>query len=1461
MNKITTKIFVFSTLFILLISSNLLAQQNWYWQYPLPQGNPLYGVEFISSSIGWSVGSYGTILKTTDGGTTWTLQSSGTRKSFRDVSFIDENNGTAVGRSGIVLRTTNGGTTWTQQTSGTTNILMGVSFTDVNNGTVVGYDGIILRTTNGGTTWTQQSSGTTNHLNDVSFTNLNIGTAVGSGGIILRTINGGTTWTLQSSGTQRTLNAVSFTDSSNGTIVGNSGTILKTTNGGTTWTQQSSGSSNFLYDVSFADANNGITVGSGGRILRTTDGGLTWIEQLSGTYNMFLAVFLTNANIGITVGYDGIILGTMNGGTTWTLQSSEPVPVLYDVHFSDINYGTTVGGYGTILRTTNGGVTWTLQSSGTTHNFSGVSFTDANNGTAVGGGGTILRTTNGGISWTQQSSGTTEYLGDVSFTDANIGTAVGSGGTILRTTNGGTTWTQQSSGTTEYLRDVSFTDANIGTAVGGGGTILRTTNGGISWTIQSSGTTNSLIGVSFSDANNGTAVGVVGTILRTTNGGTTWTQQTSGTTDFLTGVSFTDANNGTVVSDYGKILNTINGGTTWTSQESGTYNTLEAVYFIDANNGTTVGGYSNGNILRAEYNPQLELVSPSNDETITSEEINCQWSDVSAQYYRLIVDNNSGLGSSEIFDSITTTSQTIAGYFLEANTYYWKVIAYFSDGSSVQSDVGYFHYDPPKLSEPSWIPLYRFFKSADHDHFYCTTDAQRDTAIAYGYTEEGTEGFISAKPFDHPDMKNIFRLYSGDKKAHFYTTDGNEKDFKIIDGYTYEGIVGFSYGVSSPEVVPMYQLHLDTGSPPNENTDYFYTISWAERRYAEDLFGFTYDGIMTYVSPNNGKISQPLSIGQILAALGVNTQNGNFQSPRVTSFNIADRGIPLRFEHFYNSFGAVLFNERNPLSPGWTHTYNAYVSSVDPTAVNTLFNVVWPDGNIHKYYKEGTSYNCKTPGIYDSIDVVNFPTHFKIIKKDQTIYEFQTPGGAPVGSPAVLSSIIDKNGNTITCQYNVVNQDAINLLTVTGTTGRQLLFTYYTTAGKEHLIKSVQDPDGRTIQFIYDINGNLSRFINAEGRDFNYEYNSQWEQDKLMTKFIFPKGNFIENVYDTVSINGSNVKYVKEQVDGSTNSTFHIDIDNSIPSSPVSTVNDPNGQTWQYTSSADNLVIQIYNASLVFAIDIERLDSNNPTLPTRITDGRNFSTTYSYDSKGNVETINQPEGANHQFWYDSKNNLTKYRNPRTFDFDYIYDGNGNLTDIIKPSGTTSLSYLPGGLVQSIQNPLFQTTSFTYDSYGSIQSVTDPLYHITNYTYDGTSRLINVTNPKMQTTSYTYDNLDRVRYVNDPSGQTNYTYDENSNLRTVTNPKGQITTLSYHPVTDWLMSTQNSIGNQTDFNYHPNGLLSSKTDAMGVTTNYAYDNAGRLTNISSPTRNASMTYDENSNLLSVTDMGGGYEFYL
>jgi photosystem II stability/assembly factor-like uncharacterized protein len=140
---------------------------------PGPQSDILRGVVFTDSNTGTAVGgangsgdipysSY-LIIRTNDGGATWTVQKKVTRagNGFNSIFFNDANTGTAVGYLGYcsswntahnILRTTDGGSTWEPQSSGTSNPLRGVYFINAKVGTVVGDSGTILRTTNGGVT-------------------------------------------------------------------------------------------------------------------------------------------------------------------------------------------------------------------------------------------------------------------------------------------------------------------------------------------------------------------------------------------------------------------------------------------------------------------------------------------------------------------------------------------------------------------------------------------------------------------------------------------------------------------------------------------------------------------------------------------------------------------------------------------------------------------------------------------------------------------------------------------------------------------------------------------------------------------------------------------------------------------------------------------------------------------------------------------------------------------------------------------------------------------------------------------------------------------------------------------------------------------------------------------------------------------------------------------------------------
>lgn len=72
----------------------------------------LNSVYFLNPQYGWTVGEFGIILHTSDGGNTWEKQVSGVETTLMDVDFFSEDVGVAVGTGNTIIRTVDGGKTW-----------------------------------------------------------------------------------------------------------------------------------------------------------------------------------------------------------------------------------------------------------------------------------------------------------------------------------------------------------------------------------------------------------------------------------------------------------------------------------------------------------------------------------------------------------------------------------------------------------------------------------------------------------------------------------------------------------------------------------------------------------------------------------------------------------------------------------------------------------------------------------------------------------------------------------------------------------------------------------------------------------------------------------------------------------------------------------------------------------------------------------------------------------------------------------------------------------------------------------------------------------------------------------------------------------------------------------------------------------------------------------------------------
>ena len=475
------------------------------WQIQsLANFQPLEDILFINNQVGWAVGGLpseqGLILKTNDGGATWSQQDCGLDSMiFYCVTFINSMIGWAAGDDGRIAYTSDGGVFWDEQSSGLNTAITDICFVNENYGWIVS-DTNILFTTSGGTQWEIQYGWDNYLLTSICFVNEFDGFVVGNRGLILATEDGGQVWEEQSKRIDQlhTINSIYFVDHYNGWVISTNGyknRIISTNDAGNTWDLLYEVSGFELKDIVFVDQLEGWVSGGAaqpfeGVILHSNDGGASWETQYSGTANRGLSICFTDNNNGWVVGSASTILHTSDGGDTWESQQV-PGNYFYDIYFINSDTGWVVGQYGNILygsiyKTTDGGNTWNHKTSGTDKTLYKVHFVDYYNGWIIGSEGTILHSNTAGSSWGHQVSGLNVYsesLQDIHFLNEEVGWIVGCVGLMcdssimLYTLDGGYHWELHTGIITKRLNELFFLDQNEGWCLGNSGQIYHTYDG------------------------------------------------------------------------------------------------------------------------------------------------------------------------------------------------------------------------------------------------------------------------------------------------------------------------------------------------------------------------------------------------------------------------------------------------------------------------------------------------------------------------------------------------------------------------------------------------------------------------------------------------------------------------------------------------------------------------------------------------------------------------------------------------------------------------------------------------------------------------------------------------------------------------------------------------------------------------------------------------------------------------
>ena len=316
--------------FIIFISSllilNCLAQQPGWDTLSVGVWGNFNSVHFVDPYNLYLCGDELLKFSSTDSGMMWQVNQYNAPVTLNDIFVIDQNTIVTVGNTGTILRTTDGGNSWTTVTSGVTDDLLSVSFID-SFGICGALSQTILYSSNSGASWNIAQSGFLGGgFWGAKMLSGEIGFVAGENSIFQpllgMTTDSGVNWdfhTFYLNGSEGKATGVDFTDMFTGYVCAGtfdlSGAIAKTTDSGINWVTTLFPDA--LSDIDFPISNTGLVgyaVGDAGVILKTINAGDSWQQQQSGTILKLNKVHFLDLDYGIAVGENGTILLTTTGG-------------------------------------------------------------------------------------------------------------------------------------------------------------------------------------------------------------------------------------------------------------------------------------------------------------------------------------------------------------------------------------------------------------------------------------------------------------------------------------------------------------------------------------------------------------------------------------------------------------------------------------------------------------------------------------------------------------------------------------------------------------------------------------------------------------------------------------------------------------------------------------------------------------------------------------------------------------------------------------------------------------------------------------------------------------------------------------------------------------------------------------------------------------------------------------------
>lgn len=403
--------------------------------------------------------------------------------------------------------------------------------------------------------------------------------------------------------------------------------------------------------------------------------------------------------------------------------------------------------------------------------------------------------------------------------------------------------------------------------------------------------------------------------------------------------------------------------------------------------------------------------------------------------------------------------------------------------------------------------------------------------------------------------------------------------------------------------------------------------------------------------------------------------------------------------------------------------------------------------------------------------------------------------------------------------------------------------------GDYWLLESVEDRNGNRITVNHEqplqADSQVTSIVDTAGRTVSFTYNTAG----LLASMTDAAGRVWLYGYDTTNT------YLTSYTDPTAATTVY-----DYAGGRLSGITDPRGNTTRLTYDGHGRVTGIADpggsCTTSPASGCTRYAYTDPTGPTGTgttvsTDARGHTTTYTWDSTGKVTAVEDALG---------RTRSTSY----TANFDVA-----SATDALSPGNVTTISFDSQNRPTGTQLPTGAASSLAYAPSSSCASTdsghpyqpkctTDAQGNTALISYDGPGNVTSVADSSSGGTgatpiTYTY---------NPPAGSTPTCGGKPGQRCTATDGNGNTTDYEYDGAGNLVQVSPPAPLGAVTMTYDAVGRMTSRTDGEGQTTSYAYDDNDRITEVlgddstscAAGTR-ACYTYDGNGNRTTMTDATG------